>query len=1679
MKPSSLSVKKLLRAIAAPVILASTLLSGSFASAETVYIAEGVDMEDYYGSERFNRCAKAAYMNYRTLQAEYERTGSLEFLGELAKYVVPNADGEIDLTDRDCTAELRDTDYMCWSHATSDVIQYWQTYYGVFYKGDKELPYGFNYDRETLKLTEGGSSSQVCTVFTDNWTNQGGNIVYAIPWYFDGGLPYGYPENISEWSQLEDYDTGGYSFGTSVSARTRYVSGSLSRAGLLETVASILGYKKTGDVWERSERGQIAYLSLTRTESGHAITLWGFSVDENGELESLIVSDNNRANYSTERLYLKLTSFDDGPERWYVYKDAECTTLYYSSRDYWLSGLTTIETPEILEQKYAAYHADDSVLVWNGMREDSSWSAASANEYTLDKLPTAANGWEIYAVDDYYYSYYQQGKNVLFDDTAASTDVLVNGTIDAGNWSINNSTKAYSFTADGSAVLTVGALTKSGTEKAALSGLTVSSEKTLSEDGSTVLTTGALTVSAGTLAVGGCTLTFDSGSVANSATLSITSATTLTVTNALTMATGSTLDFVLGTADSTALLTFSGTLTTGSLVSLTVDGDQAENGKVYHLISYTGTGISGADIFTCSQGLLTYADSTLSLVYYEGGYLVWDSGNGNWSAQQWESADLETNMAGLLFTGEGEGTTATISITGDVNPARMTADNAGTVVLDGSGRIIGTSALTMKGSGELRLNTANTYSGGTVIEAGKLSVGHAEALGTGKVSLKGGTLDMGNLAVANAVEVQGDAVLNGASDYRGGLSLMSGALTGEQINLAQTLELRSGSIANNLSGAAGVIKLGDGTATLSGNNTYSGTTTVSAGTMVLATADSLGSGDVVVNGGTLKAEQGMTIGSGQKLTLAGGALAGDVSLEGEMDVTTASGLSGSLTLSGGLVTFYNQVLSISGNLVVDAPSTFDVSCWKELGVHRIMTVGGVSGNLEDITLISNSRNTYSLIQNGANVMLGVAADPQTIYWTSGEGTWTVKGTDEWAAAPGEALVDPYFYNLDEVVFAQGGRVTIEGEVEPGRVMVSGDEALYLSGSGSVTGDGSLHKSGDGVLVMNAANSYSGGTIIDGGLVIAGGAGSFGNGDISLNGGELNLGGYAVENDITATGGMLSASAYRGKLVVNGHLQIGPETRAESIVLESGSIGGAAVMARMARMAAPAASIIDTPVEAVSGSIDVDLLGSTSLLVHKDAVVVSGDNSYTGGTVVQSGSLEVAAGSSLGSGPISLMGGILKAATGLSLLPGQQMTMNGGHVEGALRTSAGSVLAITPGSRISGDLTLGGGSICFNYGTSSWNATGLTIGGNLAVDEVTGIVVSGTYTQDSVLMSFDSLTGDMSKLVLLDEEGELSENLKLTREDNSIVLRDINSTTSGGGSQNWNYDPAVLNDMLAQASWGMFHGSHAFVNAMQGEKFSGSQVGTGATVWVAAMHAFASQDSKGTHAGSDISHTGGALGYEMLVGDASCIGMALGMMSGEVQTEGSTIEMNQDSTYIGLYGATRLHGTEKSAVTLSAYAAYGFYETSPAAQYANMDWSQNAVQLNVRVDGSRELGDSVWGNVFAGLEYFGTTDDTTEGIATGELMNMRAEVGAGVTYQTSKLVLHAEAAFLCDVARDNPTPTINGVSGSAANPGRVGASISGGAAYNILPSWSVSANANAEFVDGASSCSVNVGTAVRF
>lgn len=1687
MKLNSLSVKKLLRAISAPVMLASTLLSGSLATAGTVYVADGINLDDYNKSERFYHSVKGPYANWRALQAKYEETGNLDFLGELAQYVKPNAAGKIDLTDYDCRRDFSEDTMMCWAHAAADVITYWQTYYGVFYKGEKELPYGLNYDRSLLDDTNNSEFTQVITDFVLNWTDDGGNALYAYEWYFNGGVPQGYPvgqtspistdgpalkgnPTLKGWSQLEEEESGGYGAGFGVQMEWEctnggwIIGGDMSRAELLDEVAGAFGYTRDGNKWENTKENRICSVGLGGGLA-HALTCLGFGVDDNGELEYLIFIDNDGlSSEGVTKVYLQQEEvYADGSKAWVLFYDKACTRPYAGTVAIFES-LEWLETPDELKAKYNAYNSADSVLVWNGKRPDGKWVDG---EYTLEVLPTEQSGWKIYAVDDYYNAYYRSDRDVRFDDSADATAVALAGALKTGDWVVNNTTKAYSFTGSDGAALTVDSFTKNGSGKVSLKGLSVTSA-------------GACTVNAGTLEVGDCTLSFDSAYVAADSTFSVAGSTQLTVTNALTMASGSTLNFVLGAADSAALLTFTGTFTPETTVSVTLDDTAAVIGSVYHLMSFSGNTISGVELFNCSQGVLAFENNTLSLLYYPGGYMVWEIGDGEWSSSRWESEDvLTTDYAGVVFTGEGEGKTANITVVGDVKPAQMTADNAGTIVLGGSGRIVGTSSLTMRGTGELKLEMANAYTGGTVLESGTLTAGHADALGTGKVSLKGGTLNLSGTELANAIEVQGTAVLNGAEAYQGGLSLVSGELSGGMINLRQKLELREGSIANDLQGTGSIVKLGTGKAILAGKNTGTGTVTITEGTLEVAGPDSLGVGNVELNGGILSTPAGVTL-SGQTLSLNGGDISGSLTL-GEyatLDVLDSATVNGSLTLQSGTVKMHGELLTVTETLVIDGNTKLDVSCWLEYGTYRVMRVGSVSGNLEDLELYTTGRNTNRMTKSGSFILLTVSAAPTTLYWTEDEGVWANRGDVEWTGSPGETLADARFHAKDDVVFAQGGEVTIEGEVAPNSVVVSGADALILKGEGSITGKASLRKDGSGSLRMNAANSYSGGTTINDGLVTAGGAESFGSGSIILNGGVLDLQDYAVKNDIQAYGGALAASAYEGNLAVSGDLQIEPKLRAKGIRLISGSISGKS-NAR-ARAAAAPASIVDTPIEAYKGSIGVDMLGTTSLKVSRGAVEVSGlNNSYTGGTVVEGGSLTVAEGSSLGAGPISLMGGILKAAGGISLGEGQTMAMQGGRYEGILRTTSGSVLSAASGSTVEGSLTLGGGWVKIDYQMGAVHTPGIAVSGDLSVTETTGITLSGNYTQGSVVFSFDSMTGSVENLVLVDAEGEVSKDLQLRREENSIVLS-LSETVRPDEKPTWKYDAAELNDMLAQTTWGTFHASHAFTDAIRGEKFSGAPVGQGVSFWVSGIQSFATVDSSGLNKGADASHTGGAIGLEMLVGDRSCIGMAAGLLYGEIQTEGSQTEMDQDSVHLAVYGATRLYGNEKSALTLSAYAAYGTYESTPTAQYASdMTWKQDAVQLNARLDWATAVSDTLTVNVFGGLEYFSASDDEVDGISSGSLTNLRAELGAGVTKYVGRAGFHAEARLLGDVMRDDPTPTVKGVKGEAANPGCVGLGLSAGAVYNITPSWSVNANANAEFMDGASSCNVNVGTVIRF
>jgi autotransporter-associated beta strand protein len=134
--------------------------------------------------------------------------------------------------------------------------------------------------------------------------------------------------------------------------------------------------------------------------------------------------------------------------------------------------------------------------------------------------------------------------------------------------------------------------------------------------------------------------------------------------------------------------------------------------------------------------------------------------------------------------------------------------------------------LTKNGSGILTLSGTSTYNGGTVITAGTLALGNATdtLLDSGAINVNGGTLDI----AAN-------------SDTVGAVTLASGSITGSGGTLTgSAYGVQSGTVSAILGGAGVVLtKTTAATVTLSGANTYTGNTVVSAGTLALDSTGAL------------------------------------------------------------------------------------------------------------------------------------------------------------------------------------------------------------------------------------------------------------------------------------------------------------------------------------------------------------------------------------------------------------------------------------------------------------------------------------------------------------------------------------------------------------------------------------------------------------------------------------------------------------------------------------------------------------------------------------------------------------------------------------------------------------------------------------------------------------------------
>ena len=247
-------------------------------------------------------------------------------------------------------------------------------------------------------------------------------------------------------------------------------------------------------------------------------------------------------------------------------------------------------------------------------------------------------------------------------------------------------------------------------------------------------------------------------------------------------------------------------------------------GKENYVLNFNQAGT-----YTTTQNLAN--DFLLNQLNFGGAAVTLDGVN---------SLALTSNGATLPTVNQHSGSGVIIS-----NPVNLAADvtvagsGAGQLAL--AGEVSGTGSLTKDSSGVLQVRgifPPNTYSGGTIINTGTLSLGYfngsttfgcSNPLGSGLVTLNSGaTIEFNNTAISNDLTVNGGRLANN----NGWPSTWSGPIT---LNATLTADSTAGEVllSGGISGAGGITKMGGNILKLSGVNTYSGDTTVNAGSITL------------------------------------------------------------------------------------------------------------------------------------------------------------------------------------------------------------------------------------------------------------------------------------------------------------------------------------------------------------------------------------------------------------------------------------------------------------------------------------------------------------------------------------------------------------------------------------------------------------------------------------------------------------------------------------------------------------------------------------------------------------------------------------------------------------------------------------------------------------------------------
>ncbi|MCX6896836.1 MAG: autotransporter-associated beta strand repeat-containing protein, partial [Verrucomicrobia bacterium] len=757
--------------------------------------------------------------------------------------------------------------------------------------------------------------------------------------------------------------------------------------------------------------------------------------------------------------------------------------------------------------------------IWAGDGAGNAWDVATTPNWTLGTGGPAVG--------------FTNGLDVVFEDSTANTTVNLNTTVTPNSVTVS-ATSNYVITGSGK-ISGSTAITKTGS-----SGI-LKLDGVNDYTGGTVINGGSLFVSSNN-AAGSGDITLNTGHNALAAVQNVSLANNINlvagtglfgISGGGTAANGYSSNLVIngsvnlnGSAKilstRTTQLTLNGSVTNGDIV---VFNGNANTGNT---LTLAGNNTFTAGVTMTNGGELDINSATAlgassgTLVFGGSQPLVLD----NTSAGSISNANNNpvTISKGVTFNGTRDlnlGTGA-VTIAAAFPTLSVTANTltlAGAVGEDIAGRM-----LVKAGNGTLVLSGANTFSGGLTNSAGTLKINNASALGTGKFTLAGGSIDnTSGSAIVNANNnVQAwnsDFTFFGASD----LDLGTGAVA---LSANRTVTASAGNltVGGVISGTAfSLTKVGSGTLTLSGANSFTGNLTNSAGTLVVPTVNNASAAGPLGNnanavslgssGNTAVLEYtGATASSSKKLNLVTGGT-GEVKIDDSGAILTATGVidgSGNLTKTGSGALRLNAVNLFTGNLTLSAGTLIaggaNTTC---LGAGTLTLGGG------EIQMISDSGRNYGR-NTTVNGNVTMTSDKSS---AGGAGQTYTFGT---LAIGAQTLTVKAAENPDSgtagVTF---GAVTLSGAPTFYVTNNTLGATTLLTLNGTVSGAAGLTKDGNGQLTLAQSNSYAGDTTVSAGQLILNDKDAIGRGTLFINGGfaQVAIGSTAITNNVVNNSGL--------------------------------------------------------------------------------------------------------------------------------------------------------------------------------------------------------------------------------------------------------------------------------------------------------------------------------------------------------------------------------------------------------------------------------------------------------------------------------------------------------------------------------------------------------------------------------